>query len=569
MNNIKFSIKYFFITTKLSFYYYLGGVLILFFAIISGFLTYQHLLKEQEEILETECLQLSVNLEEVISRINDFIHILGKQIATENTNEISKVAKIIKSKSDESFNSNVLNMITFGWVSEDKYLLVDRQIGILPKPIDFTIRSYVNECLNTPWTIFFSKPAIGIPEGLWEIHGGMGVANDLGKVIGMVVFGLNIAELNSKMQQLISKKKVNFIILDEDFNIVLRSYENTLDPKSPFFITNLKDRLSILETEGMLTSPVLYNNISYTYFKKLDGYPYLVLMGYDVRIFNQNFLTIFAPYILGVTIIILALVSFLAFVQRRFRNTVIASQFAKDLFLVCLKEEKTQALNRLIEYTGIVEKYLNGEIAIGLNSERLNQLVSKIHHLAKNLSTEITETMTLSLIDINQTLKECVLISIQDALMKGVRIKLKHQTVPLLNINEMRFKQIILGIISFCIDLTQRGGLVVISSKLVEEGNQKKLRLTFFDNGLSLSEQDIYRLQKKFDFQKQIYEEFKLGFLAVQKLVADIGGECILQSFSDKGKVIKVTFNYDDVQSKQIVDYHNVVELKKKPCNNL
>lgn len=538
----KFQLKDFYIYLSICIFF------IVFFSIfiISTFcITMQ---KEKQHDLDIAGNQIISKIEEDFSQLNDFLFFLGKQISVSKKVDIKNIQKIIEVLCDKASHTSPFKGIVFDWISKDNKLIYKYADNSKNNLIDMSFRSYVRDSQNSPWTLHLSSPTIGIPDGLWEIPGGMGITNPEGEFLGILAVGITVSEFNSRLQQTIVNKAASFVVLDKDMNIIFQSFDNGIDPKSTFFRQNLKERNESTEKEGKFSNPIIFNNINYTYFKKMEGYPYTytILLGYNKDLYSHEYIKKISSYLLETIFLISTLTIVFFFLHRRRMNLFNSSQFAQEFFRKKIISSVMRSLERNMNKVNHEKIFLLKGIKDKDQKNYIDNFITKICGLLEDIRIFSPQEEEFTSVDVNEIIKECVLMKFQKFLTKGVKIYTKLRKIPELEANELCFRQMILGFIELCLDSTPKGGKITISTNLKESAEGDKiLEITFIDTGLPLCREDFIRLQNKFINTEEAWNGVPSDFHFIENLVHMHLGTCRFMTPKVKGKSINIEFPYN------------------------
>ncbi|OJW54017.1 MAG: hypothetical protein BGO67_08105 [Alphaproteobacteria bacterium 41-28] len=523
------------------------GIVIFITSIVFTFILYSSHQENSQRQLSLAADRIDNTLTDIFEETRYLMGYIGKEIASHDEENLNFIANVLTNNSELiSKNRGVLSWPMFDWINT-KNLLVVNQTGISNNPINMSHRTYAIKCPQHPWTIQVSRPAIGIPSGLWEIPIGLGITNDKGKYLGTLVTGLEISKISSKVQQIFDSNQISFIILDEDLRIVLQSVDNSIDPKSSYYRDLLKKYSFFVLPKANLEEPIVYKNISYLFYKKIAHYPYVILTGFDNNVVSKDFILSVVPRLLELWGMGLFCIVLLYFFRKRILKDTYAAEKAKETFLQQVNQEMQNPVTSILTYSDIVLRYLKGTINVGISKERIIEFMNIIHEAASHLSFLTTPNLNLTFFDVNQVVKECINIHYHSILIRDIIIKsVLSEKLPPLYADELRFKQILLSLIALAIEYTPPGGTIKISTLLKSNKNKEFLSITVEDNGFGLNAEDIKRISNKFDTDKTSKKgsAIDLEFSSIEKLVKMHHGTCKLESIWPYGKKFTLVLPY-------------------------
>ncbi len=523
----------------------------LFFAstLLVGFFiydAYQAQVTDKHRRLRITGNEIAINLDEFLTQISEIVLSFGKHISSGNTTPV-RIANVLGKKSENHYPTDFLSKIDASWISNNDFMTFNNQYGVLDNPTNMSFRSYVKACKKVPWKLHFSKPAVGTPGGLWQIPAGMGITDSEGKYVGIIAIGLNIAELNSKIHRISFERGVSFVLLDDQYRIILQSLDNELDPNSTFYRDYFSENSLFLNDEGILKNPLIYKGINYSYYKKINNYPYILLMGFDNIILQNELKNSIFPHLMEfVGIGILILILFFLFHKRILKLSQL-SQKTRESFTHQLKSDMDVFINTIIAYSAIIKKYYNGEIEVGVDEKRLRDLIEEIFQSALNLRVFTTDFLNFNYVCVNSIINEVITMQSQKLAIKNIKVKTSLiKELPRLWADELRLKQILGGLISLSIKCTQKKGCMKIINHLSEENSSNTLYIIIEDNGFTLDEDDFERIDKKSDcdlFKNDIYG-LGLEYPAIKELVKLHSGCIKVERLEKRGKKFILTFPY-------------------------
>lgn len=527
-------------------------ILIILFLGAFSYIMYMGYFDNLKHNLKNESRYISYTLQEIFDFSSQLSTYLGKQIATTDTQDVNNVSHII-GKAEKNFEyreqNNSLAWLNIGWINANNLLIFDRKYGVTVPQYNLSHRPYVQDCLKKQWKFHTSQVVIGIPSGLRQIPGGMGITNAKGRYLGTLTMCFDLVDLGYKVQQKLSManftiSNISYVVLDKDLHIVLQSPDNKIDIESSYYKDTLGSRKFFLSDEGTLSTPLKCGAITYSHYKKLRNYPYYVLTGVNYNSFNWDFLEKLSLYIISLIIMGMGYTTLIYFNRKQLLKFIEASQKAKFNFLKNIKEEKYSSLNAILTYSDILSKSLKGEFDIGMTAEKQREMVDSMHQLALNLSNLTADVLNLSPIKIKLVIQECILIHYQTALIKKIKIKTSlYPHFPPFLADELRFKQIITGLLSLSLEFCPPRSLIKVTTTLKCLNDQNFFEIIIQDNGFALNEEAIRRIHEKLE-ENINGDDISLALPAIEKLIKMHDGTLQLESEWNEGKRITATFPY-------------------------
>ncbi|MBY0461723.1 MAG: hypothetical protein K2Q34_00880 [Alphaproteobacteria bacterium] len=476
---------------------------------------------------------------------NRLLVYIGKQVARHNkSNDLNFIANLLASVSEAEFKAK--SAITFiEWINSDALQVVNSQTGVIPDPHDMSFREHVQRGPIHPWKLQVSKPDIGIPSGLWVVPAGTGIVDEKNKFLGVAAVGFSVAGLTSKLIRIAAIDEASFVILDKDFNIISQSDDHRLNPKSTFYKDLFSRQDYFIKEESVFEKTIKYHDIEYYAYRKMHNYPYIVMVGYNKELVSKDFYALVLPRVLEIA----GMAIFCVFLLYLFRKRMVlfsnSSTKAKEDFLRKFGGEFQSLLFNISSQAEVLLMTLQSQSSLALSKMMQIELLQNISESAHNLQKLTTNTLQLTQLKINDLLQDCALIHSQAAFLQGKKIVCKLQdNMPLFCADELRFKQIILGLLSLSLKCTKQGSLIVISSALHIDGDKQYLAIGIKDDGIGLSTKELQRLRDKLQlksFDSQL-DGTGLDIEEIIKLVELHEGTYSEKSKIGEGKEIILTF---------------------------
>lgn len=533
--------------------FYAFAIVTVLFEFFCSFLiyyfSYDSYLSRIRSQIAIEADRIELTLQDVFLETQQVMTYIGQQIALYSEKDPYFIEKIlVNSPEFVTKMKNIYPWSLFDWVDSNNYRVVNSQIGLIHDTPMKVEDSYTWKCPKDPWTLQLSHPTIGNTSGMWAIPAGLGVLNKNNKYLGSLNVGFNIAELNTKVQQTLASKEISYIILDDDMRIVLQSTDNAIDPKSSYYRDLLSEKNYFKKSKSYLSPPISYKNLSYIYYKKFKGYPYIVLTGFDENILQQEFLALLLPRLLelyGVGAFCLCLLYLL---RKKIFKLGNASEKNKNTFFQRINLEMKESIDTIIAYSNIIMKDLKRETVTIVTQEKKIEFIEKIYEEALNLNSIVGTTLNFSYIFLHTLIEESISILIKSALENSINIKVSVDSnlLPFYG-DELRIKQIIIGLIYLSINYSPKNSTIKISAinKLSKEGREL-LIIRIEDNGFSLNADDMMRISEKFSPEnKEKNWEGVLDFPSIEKLIRLHKGTCYVCNEWQRGKIINVTLPYE------------------------
>lgn len=542
-----------------------------FFVAVAGLVSiiilYLSHYNSSKQDLRSEANQIEATLYEIFGQTNQLMFHIGKQISSLGENDIHSIANIIGKDKDESFKfTNPLNWMNFGWIGPDNKLLFDWHAGVCSNAV--IVPSLITKrAIKEPWTLHLSRTTLSLTSGLREIPGVMGITDNKGAYLGGLSVGFGLAEVNNKIQTALRNTQISYIILDENLRIVLQSSGNAIDPDSSYYKDLLDDSSIFSGQEGALENQIGYKNIQYSYYKKVRNYPFYILTGFDQTVLYKELQLLVFPRIIELIALGILCSLLVYFFRHNLLSVARTSERTKANLLRQIKNEKEESLQQIIVFSDILYKCARKEIDVTLPPARQVELIENIYKSAINLDSSKREDLNLTYLNVNSLIYECISVQLQAAFVRNIRIKSNLcPSLPPFLADELRFKQVILGLISLSFEYSPKGGMIKISTSLKIENDQAYLIVTLEDNGFAFDEKDIRRISERFENEgSRAFDDItRLDFPVIEKFIKLHQGSFRLEPKGSVGKNIIVTLPFRD-KSKERTLY----ELNRMSVNNI
>ncbi len=227
-----------------------------------------------------------------------------------------------------------------------------------------------------------------------------------------------------------------------------------------------------------------------------------------------------------------------------------AANRAKSLFLSQMSHELRTPMNAILGFTELLQlnssgkldeeqlSYLSETLAAG---NHLLELINEVLDLARIESGKLK--LNPSTLNVHACIDE--ILTLLSPLAEKYGVELKPTKVPVreyfIQVDALRFKQIVINLISNAIKYNEREGWVKIE---MEEADQV-LCLTVRDNGPGIDEDAIERLFQPFErlnADRQAIEGTGIGLTITKQLVELMGGQIGVESDTGEGATFWVCF---------------------------
>jgi two-component system sensor histidine kinase ChiS len=311
--------------------------LVILLAVIStclvvSLITYWTYKDDRDNFFYRETGRITAVLEDSFTNVSHYLKFVGKSIAENcEKSNLEKIALFLQDKvPDDVIEKEVISITMFDWIQPDRMYVANSVYGVFPKKINIEHRVYLDKTSKFPWKAFHSDPVVGVPSAQKVIPVGMGVINEYGDFYGTIATGIRVDKLQAKLENSVSSDETSFILLDQNFNVIVASKHyyrlNKKKANIEKFLTVIKEKINSNEdAEGFLPKNLnLGKNLDYKYYRKISNYPYYLIVG-EVSVLGRNSLIAkLIPVLMAITFMGLCAISVQVLFKIRVINPLIA-----------------------------------------------------------------------------------------------------------------------------------------------------------------------------------------------------------------------------------------------------
>jgi signal transduction histidine kinase len=254
-----------------------------------------------------------------------------------------------------------------------------------------------------------------------------------------------------------------------------------------------------------------------------------------------------------------------------------AENTAKDKFIAHLSHELRTPLTSILGYTSILLEndktipFQNELKVISNNGKHLLNLLNDVLDLSKIAADkfELREKPT----NLQELLIEVNSLLTVSAIDKGLALAFHSQTKLPENINldDLRFKQVLVNLIGNAIKFTDVGG-VSVNISLITSDTENTLKFQIVDTGIGMAEQQINSIFVPFKQIEDVYNRKAggagLGLSITAEIVKQMGGKLEVKSEIGNGSIF--TLNVPcKLLDDSLIDYDFDVNYKREIETNL
>ena len=580
--------------------------IIIFLSLYNSYSFFKNL-KEKQRI-EYEIIKSSAEsiFENNFSQVEYFMNFMGQKISekvvgpidSKNTKIISQIIIDTQKNLDEQ-KIELLSWTLFDFVTPNGDVVVTSKKGILEKSafVKKGKRDWMIKSKESPWQGIFSSKDIGIISKELIIPYGYGITDKNNNFLGTISTGFSIKKLQQKLDNLITKVGINFILLDNHFNIVANSNQK---------ITALnQDQIEQIKTNTN-SSDIEIGEIKYGLIKPVKNYPLILMVGKDKRILDIEFKNYFYGLIRQNIILIILFTAILIFFHKaviypikklsKFAgkisrgenvetpkfNSIEMNHLAKEIekvrnytYLEIQKakaEEAQLAKSSLLKtlshdlknyvygMNGMLEIILESKVKNDLSKEEEINYLSAISKSSKEMSyfledlldAQQAENGILKLnkiedCDLKEIIERVTLFNQSQSINSRITIKTSFdKNLPKIKFDQKRLKQILMNLIGNAIKYSNANSTVEISCHYLKDNNEVAIYIK--DQGIGMTAEEIKMALtgngakiEKTGLNKN-FNSNGIGLLTVKQLMEAGQGRINITSKKNEGSVIELFF---------------------------
>lgn len=496
------------------------------------------------------------SLNGILERTSDTLRQLGKRIIEVDSTNLNEVQRLLEEFDAASIEPNeelkqALSWTRFEWNPVNSPLSVNQRVGILnPSQAKYKfIRDYVPKVEDRPWILYLSPPDIAKISNIWAIPAGYGISKN-GKFLGFISMGLNIVGLNEllikEIQKDMSKDAISFIILDRHKNIILKSTDNALSDRSDHFKKILEGLNPFSESDGVLKNPLKQNSFRYNYYRKMDDFPYTILIGRDINATLKHIL-VDTAFSLGMIFCIMLIILFMFYMHRKeYTQTAFAANKEKQKIIQKTIKQLQNDIELIYQHSNALLKYYCGGLKTQVSNENKAAIISRIRDAALSLQQFSVINFEMCQVNIEKLIKEVIIIHSHSAFVKNIRLEKEiKDEIPLFYANEQGLKQILIGLTANALESIPTGGYLKVCAFVEHQASNKFLNIIITDDGFQLSEVDIHRISEKLTKTNSMDADLiRFDMETIKNLINFHNGTLIHKDLSVKGKITTLKFPY-------------------------
>lgn len=572
--------------------------------------TYHSLNKDKQLRYELESAKISDQLQDSFNYLESFMRLIANDVSRLPLPSPEKIAPYLERSwphmkmHNEESGDNYFSWSVLDFSNPSGQILASSLNGVMEEPTMLPKnRAWLIEGPKQPGKLIFSSPDIGVITNQYVMPVGFGVVDKRGKYIGAISISFNINSLNHKLQAT-ADKRTNFILLNKDMRPISQPDNESKYPDGYF-----KEKLAkanLAADHGKLSTPVIVGDLTYSYYRKLPNYPFIILIGDNKYFQNKEANRILWPRLEVTLVLGLFFLLLLYFFQRKIIHPVealsaaalaisngrtdfvmpesdiheyqvLAQQLsnirqiidrltqaqkeleealkAKSSFLSNMSHEFRTPLNAVIGFSETIKKKIFGDIG----NEKYSEYVTDINDQGQYLLKLIEDILDASKIEsgkaelyeepfsFTRLLKDSVKTVQQRADAKSIKLGTEvSDDLPYIKADKTKMKQVILNLLSNAVKFTANNGNISIRAYV-----DKEFVLEVQDTGIGIAKEDLKKIAQRFAQVDNIYTRKNRGSglgMSISKDIIELhGGKLLIESEPNVGTKIIVRLPADRI----------------------
>lgn len=442
------------------------------------------------------------------------IRLIARQIQG-NYKNIKRIQKILFDYTGTSSFTERFGWRKYSWVDKNFKETVDNKVGIKTKPkkLEFIKnlikdKDWQNRLKFYPSKTTKKNSSLKLVSALADPK--------TGDYSGAVVLSYNIATMIHLLQTIRKNEYTNFLVLNDDLQVVLRSKPNIPDiidkneVLSPELLKKIKAKQLESQTkypknEGFIVEDAsVFGGVNH-FIKKIKGYPFILVVNIDSPEIKNNIAYGVIKKFLEISFIAAVFLTMVISIYKRetwLRSKAEQASFiankatnAKSDFLAFAAHEIRSPLGFILTGSEIMTKELFGtmpeaykQYAAGIfqNSKVILDFITDI--LDENQILAGKFNIKSSIVDIEEVIKKSIQGNKARFSKRRVEIIYKHSAeLPKLICDERRILQVMNNLISNAINYSNDNTKVIVQA--THANNQLKIEI--IDQGIGMNEEEI------------------------------------------------------------------------------
>jgi len=428
---------------------------------------------------------------------------IGQKIEeADDKNSINKLLKHSFSLDVNLDTSLLSSWIKFEWISKNN-----------PKIDDYDLIMSKKE----PWLIHFgSLHSNSLDPKDHFIPVSFGVTDDNGRFIGSLVSNISISAITKFLQRNLQEDHLSILILDRNQNVIGQSINSEIELPRDFFKNQKFSGI-----EGNIYQKFDLTNTAYISYKKLDSYPFTIVIGDNKKIIFQPLQNTLIKYFFVLVLVLILLLAILLLFYRKIITPVVSlSSFAKNIISSEEKVIYTPERHSFVEISNLEQvliKIDGYKKELNDSNKELNRKTTELEITKKNLEEDLKKLsdsyrlrdnlLRKSLektdkVAAKDIVEQCLSMLYPEIYSRQLTIIKSLSDTPELNIKYCDFVKIVTGLLSRSFMFSSKNSQISVQTRVKTMNETKHFYLTVEDNGLGNEEWRIKNLNNCTEFKE-------------------------------------------------------------------
>lgn len=357
--------------------------------------------------------------------------------------------------------------------------------------------------IQKPWKINFGESYSNTSSVINSyIPISFGITNEKDTYVGKLVGNINISNLLQYLQYSLKDKSTSILILDKDNYIIGQSPKNLKLLPRDFFKSSKFDS----NFNNIAQYDSRSNNL-YLSYKKLNSYPFTIVIGENQDKLLTPFKSILIKYLYVFLVILVSFLIILLLFYRKIITPIIKlSGYAQQIIQSKNKIDYSNQKYSFDEVKNLEKALIKIESykkRISDSNQELNKKTKELIKIKSDLEIELAKLFesyklrdemntikysSLESINTSKSIKDSLKILYPEIYSRRLKIKESIDTAIILNIKYHDFINIVLTLLSKSFTFSKKGGTIIISTKETKINNTEYFSLTVSDHGLGNEE---------------------------------------------------------------------------------
>ena len=577
-------------------------LMLLFAVAISIYKTYRsyNLYQQKKEIsYHSTATILDNHINNAFSYVDSIANILAQEISVLENPNPKNIAPILLQYKKVINNNNFLFWTVFSFVDKNFTAVATSKDGVLKKGKKFLAkdRQWVDIIKENSWRRHLSNMDYGLISGQYIIPYAYGFTDKNNNYLGAITMGIGVNDLNSRLVEILGDSKVRFLVfrkdkVDNKLELILKNINNDLIINNSIITNYINNYKKDFKFD--------FNNIRFSHLHNDKKSDFLIVIGQNKNLLDNEFKAYIYPGIEQSIILILFLTIIYIILKRKVVNPIanlsllskriaegektviipryqcieidyLAKQIKTIKGYIGLEEKKEKAEKENILKTSFLSSvsheirnpisaiYSIGEI---LESKEGYESLSEENkqYFLKEIKNQATESLNFieDLLDVGQAesgnfqlgkLKE---ENIADLVLKSVKISRglairseitinfnAQDNLPLIKCDKRRIKQIFVNLLNNSIKYSHKNAKISINIKKL---GTKRVRVILQDQGFGMTKNDIKKALSKQKITNKLLDSFGIGLPIINHLIIQHKGSLQIESKIDQGSKFTIDF---------------------------